>query len=509
MRYDVWPYGVEKYDRIHTYFPEKRVVVVPNEETKKLIVPSFPISRIPVMTVSEAGFPSANPRALNDTDRNNLSPRIGVAWRPFSSNTTVIRAGYGIFMYNALSSPGTSTGGALFTGTQTQTQTFAEVQAKGAPLFSFPDPFVGFGGTIAQLDPTTLSFTATDGKLRNPTTQEYNLSVERQLGGWGARVSYFGHLETGFQTSVNYNAVSPGKVAFAQTRRPIPSVRDLTLATNGGFTRVGGLQVDVRRPTARGFTLDAGYTWMKSLTDVRTAGPQTQATFDRSGLKSNTQFSFRHQLILKYVWEVPVGRGNRFGAKMHPVLNGIVGGWRITGATVFQSGRYLTPTYNGLDPAGTTPGTGAQLPDRVGDGELSGTTRTPSTVPFFDTAAFACPGGSSINGLPNLLTAGCPLSTPENVGRFGNSSPALIKGPGYNIWNLGIRKRFNLPRESMNFEVAAQFSNPWNHPNWEPFPNVNLSSAASVGKVVNVAEEFVSPFSYGNRDVTLELRINF
>ena len=508
MRYDVWPYGVEKFDRIHTFFPQKGVIVVPTEASKSLVVPSFPTSRVPVMTVAEAGFPSANPRALNDSDRNNISPRIGIAWRPFGSKNSVVRAGYGVFMYNALTSPGTSTTGALFSGTQTQTQTLAEIQANGRPLFAFPDPFAGFG-SVSQLDPTTLNFTATDGKLRNPTTQEYNLSFERQLGGWGARVSYFGHLETGFQGAINYNAPSPGRIAFAQSRRPIPTVRDLALAANGGFTRVNGLQIEGRRPMARGFTLDAGYTWMKSLTDQRTGGPRTEASFNRTKLASNTLFSFRHQFIARYVWEVPVGRGKTYGSRMHPALDAVIGGWRMTGATVFQSGRYLTPFYNGLDPAGTSPGTASQLPDRIGDGELSGTTRSPSTVPFFDTAAFVCPGGSTINGQANLLTAGCPLSTPENVGRFGNSSPSLIRAPGINIWNIGIRKRFNLPREGMNFEIAAQFSNPWNHPNWEVNPNVNLSSASSVGKIVNVGEEFISPFSYGNRDITLELRINF
>ena len=508
MRYDMWPYSVEKYDRQHTYFLDRQVIVVPSERSKQFVVASFPTNRIPVMTVAEAGFPTSNARALNETDKNNFSPRIGIAWRPFGGNSTAIRAGYGVFIYNALASPGTSTGGSLFTGSQTQQQTLAELRANGGPLFSFPDPFSGFGG-VTQLDPTTLNFGATDGKLRNPTTHEYSLSVDHQLRGWGTRLSYFGHLETGFQTVVNSNAARPGRLAFAQNRRPIPVVRDLNSAVNGGFTRVNGLQVDVRRPTAHGFTLDFGYTWMKSLSDVRTGGPRTEANFNRQRFKSNTEFSFRHQAMVRYVWEIPVGRGRHFGAGMHPALNGIIGGWRLTGITVFQSGRYLTPFYNGLDPAGTTPGTGAQLPDRIGDGELSGTTRTPSTVPFFDTAAFACPGGSSINGQPNLLTSGCPLSTAENVGRFGNFSPSLIKGPGLNIWNLGVRKRFNLPRENMNFEVAAQFSNPWNHPNWELVPNVNLSSAAAVGKITAVGEQFVSPFSYGNRDITLELRINF
>jgi hypothetical protein len=509
MRYDRWPYAVEKYDLQQTFFVDRRVVVVPSEKAKQFVVPSFPTSQIPVMTVAEAGFPTSNPRALVDTDKNNFSPRIGIAWRPFGSTNTAVRAGYGVYIYNALSPTGTSSGGSLFTGTQTQTQTLAQLQANGGPLFAFPDPFAVFGGGVTPLDPTTLSFSATDGKLKNPTTHEYSLSLEHELRGWGTRFSYFGSMETGFQTVDNVNVPDPSNLAFAQSRRPIPVVRDVNLAVNGGFTRVNGLQFNVRRPTTHGFTLDFGYTYMKSLSDVRTGGPLVQANIDRRRFKSNNTFSFRHQAIVRYAYEFPVGKGKHFGTNMPGVLDAIIGGWRINGVTSFQTGLYLTPFYSGLDPAGTTPGTGSQLPDRVGDGELSGTTRTPSTAPFFDTAAFVCPGGSTINGQPNLLTAGCPLSTPQNVGRFGNSSPSLIKGPGLNIWNLGIRKRFNLPRENMNFEFAVQLSNPWNHPNWEAQPNVNLNSAASVGRITTVREEFVSPFSYGNRDITLELRINF
>jgi hypothetical protein len=164
----------------------------------------------------------------------------------------------------------------------------------------------------------------------------------------------------------------------------------------------------------------------------------------------------------------------------------------------------------GVDPAGSTPGTGNQLPDRIGDGNLAHDQRNPFTgKPFFDTSAFACPGGSSINGQSNLLTAGCPLSTPQNVGRFGNSSPTIIQGPGINIWNLAATKRFKLPHESTNLEFSAQISNPWNHPNWEMNPNVNLSSAAAVGRFIGTRNQFIEPFAYGNRKITINLRLNF
>src|SRR5438128_1570972 len=92
----------------------------------------------------------------------------------------------------------------------------------------------------------------------------------------------------------------------------------------------------------------------------------------------------------------------------------------------------LSPYYTGVDPSGMSPGVGSQLPDRVANGNFARGQRNGLTAPFFNTAAFTCPGGSTINDQANLLSAGCPLSTAQNVGRLSNSSPAIIEGPGTN-----------------------------------------------------------------------------
>jgi hypothetical protein len=230
----------------------------------------------------------------------------------------------------------------------------------------------------------------------------------------------------------------------------------------------------------------------------------------RDRFKSNTRFTPRQQFILNYSWDVPIGQGRAYLSNLPSVANGILGGWKLVGVTQFQTGSYLTPLYVGVDPAGSTPGTGNQIPDRVGDGNSPRSQRNPFTgQPFFDTAAFVCPGGATINGQSNLLTQGCPLSTPQNVGRFGNSSPTIIEGPGINTWNLSIIKEFKLPREKTTIEFAAQLANPWNHPSWLKEPNVNLSSSAAVGRYTNTRNDFIEPFSYGSRKITLQLRVNF
>lgn len=505
IRYTLWGYPYEKWDKWAIFDPSRVAIVVPSAQSKQYVVPTFPQNQIPVLTAEEARYPSKH-RSLFNTDINNWAPRIGVAWRPFGATNTVVRGGYGLYFYNDLNT-GASAGGALFTGSQTLTQ-----QLSGnvlVPTIAFPNPFVGFQGAVNLLNPQTLNFNAGNPNVRNPYVHEYSLSIERDLKGWGARFSYLGSLQNRVAYSRQINFARPNRQPFDQNRRPIPQVREIGYTDSGGFSRAHGFQFEVKRPFAHGFLLNASYTWMKRLTDV---GAQFGGgtALDRRQFKSNPFMTPRHQLILTYMWDVPVGRNRTFLQNLHPVLNGVVGGWQITGASKFQSGLYLTPFYVGADPMGLFPGTGQQLPDRIADGNLPREQRSPFTGrAFFDTAAFVCPGGSSINGLPNLLSAGCPQSTPQNVGRYGNSSPNIIEGPGINTWNMSIGKEFGLPREGASVDFAAWIANPWNHPTYEVEPNMNLSSPASVGRYVQTRNDFIEPFSYGNRRIALRLRVRF
>ena len=68
-------------------------IVVPDAALNKVSA-LLPKSYVGVITASQAGLPSA----LLKTDRNNIAPRIGLAWRPLSgSRRFVVRSGYGIY----------------------------------------------------------------------------------------------------------------------------------------------------------------------------------------------------------------------------------------------------------------------------------------------------------------------------------------------------------------------------------------------------------------------------
>jgi hypothetical protein len=508
LRYQIWPTSYEALDRLSVFDPKKQAVIVPTEAVKKLVVPTFPTQLIPVLTPSEAGWPAKN-RSLINTDLGAWAPRLGAAWqKPFGLKHTVLRGGFGIYYWNNRTN-GVAGGGTVFSGNQTLTQQL--VGGILTPIMQFPDPFSAFtSSAVNTLDPTTLTFSAVDPNLKLPYVEDWNVTVERELPGQTAlRVSYMGSLEPRSVFSYNINEAPPGNLPFAQSRRPIPLARDINYTHNGGRVNSNLLQVIVDKPLRNGMSFDAAFTWFHKLQNTSAIGPGAIFNLDR--FYANSSYATpRRQLILRYVWEVPVGRGRPFLSNLPAAAEAVLGGWKINGITKFETGQYLTATYNGLNPAGTTPGSGLQIPDRIGDGNFSRSVRAANAPnkPYFDVSAFVCPGGNTINGQPNLFSAGCPLSTPANVGRFGNSAIYELQGPGLNGWIVALAKEFRLASDSRRLEVTANATNPFNHANWAA-PPTNLSSPATFGLITNTAKVGIDPYSAGRRRIYLGLRLTF
>jgi hypothetical protein len=520
LRYDAQPFSYEKYNKSAAYDLARQALVVPNAETLSLIIPSFPQAQVPLLTPSQAGWPAHN-RSLVNTPYDDFSPRFGFAWRPRGKENTVVRGGYGIYRFNTVNTINAPDffGGpssAAFVGSQSATQSL--INGILTPTIAFPDPFAGFG-PASTLSPETITYTTANPNLKLAMVQEYNLTLERQWREWGLRGTYYGDFETGLLYSSDYNQPLPSHQSFQQSARPIPNAYDIFIVQNGGFQRVSGFQTEVRHPTSHGFLFDGSWTWEKCLgdvtqtsdTDVSSVPPLgSGGYYFRNRFKSNCSLQFHQQALFRWVWALPFGRGEAYSSQANKIVNGALGGWRLTGAAVFQTGMWLSPYYTGVDPSGMSPGVGEQLPDRVANGNFPRGQRNGLAAPFFNTAAFICPGGSAINGQANLLSAGCPRSTPQNVGRLGNSSPNIIEGPGSNTWNLAIAKHFPLGhREHTNLEVSAQIANPWNHPTFTPSPSMNLSSPSTVGIYNATREDYIQPWSYGNRKISLNARISF
>ena len=230
---------------------------------------------------------------------------------------------------------------------------------------------------------------------------------------------------------------------------------------SSGNASYEGLVARYQHRTARSLNLQFAYTLSKALTDSWQSSllPYTQIASCRSCGNGPAAFDVRQRAVGSAVWQVPMGRGRRFGTNMSRGVDLAAGGWNLTGIVTFQTGQplYLTaPNRTGglvLD----------QLPDRVCDGRsssLSSNTRTNGFL-WFDTACF-------------------PLAP---VGYFGNSGRTVLNGPGLDNWDLGLEKLFALSsRGSERLLLRTEMFNAWNHTQFEQ-PNANAGDGANFGRI--------------------------
>ncbi|MCP5112085.1 MAG: TonB-dependent receptor, partial [bacterium] len=101
--------------------------------------------------------------------------------------------------------------------------------------------------------------------------------------------------------------------------------------------RYSALQLQVQRPFANGFNLLLGYNYNRardqSYFDNQDRFDQNLSWFD--------SYSNRHRLTIGTIYELPFGRGRKFGTDMNKVADHIVGGWSVSGIFVYRGGRLL------------------------------------------------------------------------------------------------------------------------------------------------------------------------
>jgi len=466
-RYEYQYDSVDKQGLMYNLDQRNMSLVVPDRTFGSgQINPLLP-SAIQIVKASAAGYP----QNLRLADKNNIIPRLGIAYRP--SGRMVVRAGYGIYIDDF----GLSITPPYKSPLYGFSETFQNTDRR-QPTYVLPNPFGGVGSI------GTISAGGYKVDMANPYIQQWNLTVERQIGDIGARLSYVGTKGTGLGYTRDLNIPAPSTTPFNNNRRPFPQYRAVTFSDNGGNSIYHALQAEAERRFARGLYFQASWTWSNLLSDAADSGadlgPTIENPFDRRRERGREAYSVRHRVSGAVIYQVPVGRGRRFLASLPAVANHAIGGWSVSGLFYFETGRYFTPSFSGVDISGT--GATGGRPDRIANGNLPPEQRR--VTRWFDPAAFVVP--------------------PANTGRFGNTGRNILEGPGLNVQHFSLVKRF-YQREQRNVQFQLNVLNVFNHPNFSP-PNANVSSASSVARVsaMRTFREFG-----GARNMTAELRINF
>jgi hypothetical protein len=393
------------------------------------------------------------PDSLIRPDRRGFEPRLGIAWRPVSGSSLLVRAGYGIYddtsVYQNL---------APQMAQQSPLSKSLSVQNSAACPLTLENGF----NTCPSVTPETY---AVDPNFRVGYAQNWQLSLQRDLpGSQQLTVTYLGIKGTRGMQEFLPNTYAPGAA------NPCPSCPAgfAYLASNGNSTRQAG-QVQLRRRLHSGFTATALYTYSKSIDDDSALGGQgallPTATFGGPGAAGGagdlgsalssgptasavsptiaqnwrnlsaerglSTFDQRHLLSLQAQYTTGMGLGGKT----------LLSGWKgtlfkeWTALTEITAGSGLPETPLDLAAVPGTGVTGSIRPDATGAPLYA-----PPAGLFLNPAAYAAPPS----------------------GQWGNAGRDSIIGPRQFALNLSLGRTFRKDRYNLDFRVDS--TNFLNHP---------------------------------------------
>ena len=406
-------------------------------------------------------------RALVHPDRNNFAPRLGAAWAV--DDKTVVRAGYGMSYIhfnrmggeNLLSFNGPHVVGLNINQTINQPLCVGNANPTGCfrtTQQGYPEGFT----TPASFNPLNVrvNYIPSDTSTGNVTS--WHASLQRELlSNLLIDVGYVGNKSRNILILGDFNQARPnaaGENTSLQARRPIQGFQEIQAAFDGGKGDYHALQLKVERRYTRGLYLLNSFTYSRARDNAsghlevqngdnsRVNYRDLDAEFGRSGYDqplNNTT---------SVVWELPFGKGRKWAADMSPVMEGILGGWRIVGINTATSGVPINLSYSPTA-AFSVGGTVTYRPNLTGD---------PLTAN---------------GGVSNYLNPATVVVPTDQTQPFGNAPRNAARGTPFNQLDLGLHKSFALQGDSKRIEARIEAFNLFNHTNFQT-ANGNRSAAA-------------------------------
>jgi len=122
-----------------------------------------------------------------------------------------------------------------------------------------------------------------------------------------------------------------------------PDVTNANVVANGPDTHYDGIQLILNRRFAGGIQVQSNYTygkgWQQQFYSFHRPYMETEENFTNSA--GSASGNVRHVWSTTWLYELPFGRGKRFGGNVNPVLQRIIGNWGYEGVARLQSGRMI------------------------------------------------------------------------------------------------------------------------------------------------------------------------
>jgi hypothetical protein len=406
---------------------------------------------------------SRESRALYQAYKKGFEPRLGFAWR--MDDRWVFRGGYGISQYMEgtganlrlpLNPPFFFESEALYnitTGPGTLATGFAELRPLDQP-----------SGQVRAWDPN----------LRPQFTQQWNVFGEYLLtSSMSANVGYVGHKADHLVTPVEGNQPLPGvgdpaTWAAFDTRRPLyataPLITNISTTAARGRSDYHALQVSLRQRSMGGLEYLASYTLSEVKTNnlgyygsggVAAEGAYWMNTYEPEWNYGPAFFDARHNLVFSANYELPFGRGRKWGTGASPLVEAVLGGWRLSGIFQARTGFPIT-VVDGSRPS-LQGARGNERPNCVGD---------------------PAPADQSLDRWLDINAFQRAAR-----GTWGNCGIGVARAPGYKNIDMVLAKRFSAGGERA-FEFRAEAFNLTNTPSFGP-PARDINSPNTFGQITS------------------------
>jgi hypothetical protein len=500
LRYELWSPIGERFGRQANFDLQTMTLYIPKGKQQDLALPPNFAASFPNVNVSRGQVS----QYLVPWDKWDFGPRIGLAYQ--LNEKTVVRAGYGIF-YGGEENQGGSPNrgeGIPFNETINMNRTPGIVSSflgindpnctgcqymPGGLTGGFPDsPFT----LNAQIQ-----FRGVQTNFRNPMVHKWNLMVQRELpfnmalelgyeGNHQSHQVILGNTDTYPNLGTTNSAISADSLRYINAACPTcQSVGSgLSMTVSNGFGNYAAGSAKLEKRFSGGLQFLTAYTWSHALANAGTplSGSSNIGFPDPTNWGSgyaSASWDIRHSFTSAFNYDLPFGKGKKFGSTMNRAADLVVGSWHVNGLLTLRTG-----VAYGLN--GNCQGVwGRCVPDIVAGYEADQAPaggRTPNQ--WFDI---------------NAYKVAAPLTG-------GNLGLQALTGPPTKTLDFSLFKDFNIT-ERWKFQFRTEAFNLTNTPIFSP-PGQNVTDSRALGGNGNFGK-ITSSVAGTERRLQFALRLQF